>query len=386
MKKFTLLSILIISQFSLFAGDGTQLSPYTVSQAISKADGSSQTHWVKGYVVGEMSQFSNNKYFYELAPPFSGTTAYLIADKPDEVNLAKCMPIQLETSREAALNLSDNPQCWRKEVLCCGLLRDYFALPGLKSLTSLEILSPAPLTDETTAWSFYEDMDGSYTPSSSTSIFAGGSYTGATGEWQLYGATIGESGNDNKWGKASARIRLSEASTGNPGYLQMNFDKPNGIGVVRFWAGYYGTDNNGAIAVQTSTNQGQSWNTAVAYQFIDKDWKEYQLTVNQPGNIRIRIMKAETGDAGINIDKIRVSDYDSQSSISTTTRPKITYTSSNGQIRINFGQFTQKARLTTLAGSEVWSATRIAGNAAIQLNKGVYLLQVDAASIKVVCR
>lgn len=378
--------LLFLVNSPLLAGTGIQSDPFTVSQAIAKNDGSSQTYWVKGFVVGEMSDFSNNKYFYELAPPFNGTSAYLMADNPDEINLAKCMPVQLGAERSNTMDLYGNPQFWRKEVLTCGLLRDYFAMPGLKTLSSLEVLSPSPLADESKNWNFYEDMDGSYTASSTTSIFAGGTYTGETGEWQLYGATWGDSGNDNKWGKASARLRLSESSSGTPGYLQMNFDKADGAGVIRIWAGYYNTDSNGAIAIQTSRNSGLSWETAVTSQFIAKDWKEYQFTINQTGKIRIRIIKAETGSAGINIDKIRISDYKIQSAIPDILKNEFSYTFQADGIHLMLNNPTQKLALFNLSGNELWKAENVSGSLIIKAQKGVYILKINGKSYKLAVR
>ncbi len=387
MKRLFPLSVFILLiNISLVAGNGTQTDPFTVAQAITKTDGSSQTYWVKGYIVGEMSDFSNNKYFYELAPPFSGTSAYLIADNPNEINLTKCMPIQLGTERAALMNLDEFPQYWRKEVLTCGLLRDYFSMPGLKTLSSLEITSAQPLTNETLNWKFYENMDGNYVAASSTSIFAGGTYTGDSGIWKLYGATWGDSGNDNKWGKASARLRLSEASTGNPGYIQMEFDKPNGIGVVRLWAGYYSTDNGGALSLYISKNQGQTWENVVASQAIAKDWKEYEFTINQTGNVRLRIMKAETGSAGINVDNIRISDFLGFSDVLTPEKLNFSYKQVAGGVRLLLTESVNEVKIYTITGQLLESRNSAKGEYFQPLQKGAYMLKVNQQSCKLICK
>ena len=387
MKRLFPLSVFILLiNISLIAGNGTQTDPFTVAQAITKTDGSSQTYWVKGYIVGEMSDFSNNKYFYELAPPFSGTSAYLIADNPNEINLTKCMPIQLGTERAASMNLDEFPQYWRKEVLTCGLLRDYFSMPGLKTLSSLEITSAQPLTNETLNWKFYENMDGNYVAASSTSIFAGGTYTGDSGIWKLYGATWGDSGNDNKWGKASARLRLSEASTGNPGYIQMEFDKPNGIGVVRLWAGYYSTDNGGALSLYISKNQGQTWENVVASQAIAKDWKEYEFTVNQTGNVCLRIMKAETGSAGINVDNIRISDFQGFSDVLTPEKLSFSYRQVAGGVSLLLTESINEVKIYTITGQLLESRNSAKGEYFQPLQKGAYMLKVNQQSCKLICK
>ncbi len=386
MKKiFSLFVFILLINITLFAGSGTQSDPFTVAQAIAKTDGSSQTYWVKGYIVGEMSDFSNNKYFYELAPPFGGTSAYLIADNPNEINLTKCMPIQLGTERAALMNLDEFPQYWRKEVLTCGLLRDYFSMPGLKTLSSLEITSAQPLTNETLNWKFYENMDGNYVAASSTSIFAGGTYTGDSGIWKLYGATWGDSGNDNKWGKAAARLRLSEASTGNPGFMQMEFDKTNGIGVVRFWAGYYSTDNGGALSLYISKNQGQTWENVVTSQVIAKDWKEYEFTINQIGNVRLRIMKAETGSAGINVDNIRVSDFLGFSDVLSPKKLNFSYKQVAGGVRLLLTESINEVKIYTISGQLLESNSPAQGEYFQPMQKGAYILKVNQQSCKLIC-
>lgn len=387
MKPFLLISfILLCFKSGVFGGTGTQTDPFTVAQAIAKKDGSAQTYWVKGFVVGEMSDFSNNKYFYELAPPFNGTSAYLIADSPDEINLSKCMPVQLGSERANAMNLDEYPHFWRKEVLACGLLRDYFSMPGLKTLSSLEVLTPAPLVDFSKDWVFYEDMDAQYVPASTSSIFAGGVYTGETGEWQLYGATWGNSSSDSKWGKASARLRLSESSSGNPGYLQMNFDKQEGVGVIRFWAGYYDKDNNGAVSISISKNSGQSWENAVASQFIAKDWKEYQFAINQTGKVRVRIMKAEAGTAGINIDNIRISSYRISSGTNQPEQETFSYTLLPDGFEFYLSEPAQNLALYSLSGSQVWQSACRSGTLKLQAKQGIYLLKIDSRVHKIILR
>lgn len=387
MKSFLLIFFFLSFVFSgVFAGTGTQTDPFTVAQAIAKKDGSAQTYWVKGFVVGEMSDFSNNRYFYELAPPFNGTSAYLIADSPDEINLSKCMPVQLGSERANTMNLDEFPHFWRKEVLVCGLLRDYFSMPGLKTLSSLEVLTSAPLVDLSKDWNFYEDMDAQYVPASTSSIFAGGVYTGETGDWQLYGATWGNSSNDSKWGKAAARLRLSESTGGNPGYLQMNFDKQEGVGVIRFWAGYYDNDNNGAVSISISKNSGQSWETAVASQFISKDWKEYQFTINQTGKVRVRIMKAETGTAGINIDNIRISSYRISSGTNHPEQDTFSYSLLPDGFQFHLSAPAQNLALYNLSGSQVWQSANQTGTLKLQAKQGIYLLKIDSRVHKIILK
>lgn len=82
--------------FSLIAGTGLSAdSPLTVSQALAKKN-DRKSYYINGYIVGEYRDYSNNKHFYNIAPPFDGTSAYLIADEIDEIDLSKMMPVQIK--------------------------------------------------------------------------------------------------------------------------------------------------------------------------------------------------------------------------------------------------------------------------------------------------
>lgn len=385
MKKYYGLALLILLLCQgVFAGDGSENSPYSVAEAI-KVKNQTQKYWVKGYIVGEMRDYSNDKYFYEMAPPFGGTAAYLIADRLDELNPAKCMPVQSGDYED----LVERPEYWRKEVLLCGNLKPYFTLPGVKNLSDFKITSSEPWQDETLAWNFYEDMDSkTYEPFSNVNTFDGGYYTGEeTGEWSFKGATWGDTGKDRKWGRASARIRLTEGAAGSAGHIQMEFDKPDGIGVVRLWAGNYEEDSSGgALALFVSSDQGGSWQKVAHSQSVKKQWMEYQFAVNRSGNLRLRIAKDETGSKGINVDNIRISDCLS----GTTGMPEtallsdvICYTSAEGVFLKSRTEAVRSLNIYTVAGSAVLSGKTFSGEQFIPLPRGIYLLNIDKQTFKI---
>lgn len=134
MKKALLSIVLSAFVFSLIAGTGLSAdSPLTVSQALAKKN-DRKSYYVNGYIIGEYRDYSNNKHFYNIAPPFDGTSAYLIADDIDEIDLSKMMPVQIKDYVDS-YNLDENPQYWRKQLTIKGTLTDYFTLPGIKNLT-----------------------------------------------------------------------------------------------------------------------------------------------------------------------------------------------------------------------------------------------------------
>ena len=227
MKKALLSIALSAFVFSLIAGTGLSAdSPLTVSQALAKKN-DRKSYYVNGYIVGEYRDYSNNKHFYNIAPPFDGTSAYLIADDIDEIDLSKMMPVQIKDYVDS-YNLDENPQYWRKQLTVKGTLTDYFTLPGIKNLT--DWIAPGEnVTDETKYWNFYETFETkkAYTPNSSL-MYGGGIYASAeTCRWKFVGATYGDSSNDMKWDNAAAHLRLTESTSGEPGYIYMLEDKSN---------------------------------------------------------------------------------------------------------------------------------------------------------------
>lgn len=391
--KQILFAGLLICTASGYAQSGTEQQPMTVAEGLKKTDTSSKTYWVTGYVVGEIENYTNQNYYYEVAPPFNGSLAYLIADSKDEINLMNCMAIQFPgTNLIDEMGLDTNPEYWKKKITVCGLLRSYFGRPGIKSITTYHFEPFSKDDNEAIYWNFFENMDEkTYMPTSSSSVFAGGIYTGETGQWSLKGATWGDHSNDNKWGRASIRLRLTEGSRGEKGSLELISDKENGIGELRFWAGNYEEDASKMLAVSVyySTDSGKSWTPIVIGQGIKRGkdittngMSEYSFKVNQPGTIRIKIEKADDTSGGINIDHIRISDYKTATGIA-STRPtgSIGYGTTGG-IRITAGNG-QNIRIYSVSGQCVRTIRMNSEDCFIAMPKGVYLLQNDTRTIRV---
>lgn len=387
MKKNLLLTLLLCCSAALFAGDGSISSPFSVREAKAHAAGS-QTYYVKGYVVGALSAFSNNKYFYNVAPPFDQDPNYLLADDVTEFDLDKCIPIQFKGSMADTLMLDAHPQYWRKQVIACGRIGDFFALKGLVSLTDLRFLSQPPYTDETSAWTFFEDFNekNGYTPNNTSLVFSGGVYAGETGEWSFTGSTWGDSSNDSKWDKASARLRLTEGPTGDRGHIEMSFDKSKGIGTVRFWAGHFGTDRGGKLSLSLSADKGMHWETVVSEIAVSNKWQEYQVEINRDGDLRLRIGKAEDTGAGINVDNVHISDFRQLSDVKNEETATVKVWGSEGALRIetNSGACVP-VTLYTVSGVEVLRKS-VCGSTTWPIEPGLYLVSVSGRIDKVIIR
>ncbi len=122
------------------AGSGSKEDPYNVAAAVA----GSGNAWVKGYIVGwvEGQKLDSGAKFNANA---SVTSNILIADSPDETNVANCMPVQLPVGAvRDALNLQNNPSNFKKQVSLYGSLEKYFGTAGLKSVSEYMIDGSTP--------------------------------------------------------------------------------------------------------------------------------------------------------------------------------------------------------------------------------------------------
>jgi uncharacterized protein len=150
-KWFHVVAILALV-FSLFTPFSQNISKaadvITVAQAISSNSGNAT---VEGYIVG----FTKGTNSYQFTGPFTGDTNIAIADRPNETDPAKILPVQLPSGAiRTALNLKTNPENLGKKVQITGSLDAYFTTPGLKSPTwysFVETTNPTKVSEVTAA-------------------------------------------------------------------------------------------------------------------------------------------------------------------------------------------------------------------------------------------
>ncbi len=118
-------------------GDGTEAKPYSVAAAIAAGSGTSVftkayiVGWIEGQVLNEGAHFDANA---------SVASNILIADSPDETDVAKCMPVQLPSGAvRTAVNLKDNAGNYKKEIILVGNIEKYFGAPGIKGTSYAKI-------------------------------------------------------------------------------------------------------------------------------------------------------------------------------------------------------------------------------------------------------
>lgn len=121
----------------------------------------------------------------------------------------------------------------------------------------------------------------------------------ATGQWAFDDALIGTLANDKKNGAKSARIRN--------GYIAMNFDYPNGLLDLSFYAANYGSNTGGKVQVSYSTDGGSNWIPFGDPITLTSTLTQYEYTKNIAGNVRLKFTKT-AGDR-INVDDVKITDY-----------------------------------------------------------------------------
>ncbi len=133
---------------SVPAGDGQEATPWNISQVISGTASGTST-WVKGYIVGwvEGQVLSSGAHFDASATVKSNV---LLANTPDETDLAKCIPVQLPVGDlRNAINLQDNPGNYKKAVALLGSIEKYFGKTGVKSPTEYKLDGAGTVTPPT---------------------------------------------------------------------------------------------------------------------------------------------------------------------------------------------------------------------------------------------
>ena len=125
-------------------GDGTAENPYTVEDVIALNNTLTSTHYVKGFIIGQVNGMAINTGL-DTEAPFAGDdgkayhTNIVIASAMGETT--NLVPVQLPSGDlRKAFNLVENPDKFGAEVLICGELIKYFGVPGIKNPTSIEVI------------------------------------------------------------------------------------------------------------------------------------------------------------------------------------------------------------------------------------------------------
>jgi hypothetical protein len=180
--------------------------------------------------------------------------------------------------------------------------------PGGTATSSTSFTVSTPSTGN-----FFEDFEIGTKPS-----YTAGVATLRTGDWTFDNAVLGALANDKFFGAQGARIR-------GGGFIAMNFDKPNGAGTITINAAMYGSETGASFTLDISTNGGTSYTpVAGTPATLTATLTPYTFTVNQAGNIRLRIGTTNTTvgqNPRINIDDITITDAAAPTTATLTATP-----------------------------------------------------------------
>ena len=191
-------------------------------------------------------------------------------------------------------------------------------------------------------------------------------------EWYMENSLIGTQSGDKKNGKQSARIK---------GSIEMAKDKPGGIGMISLYGANFSSDNDGSFSLFYSTGQGTTWKTVQKSETLTNTLQKFTYIVNEPGNIRIKIVK-DKGNR-INIDDIEISDYDNPDGITRIENSLFKIYSFQNELIIESLQKSIFA-IYDITGAYI-NRYEVNGNIRIPLSAGVYLIKnlSDGKTIKI---
>ncbi|MDR2269887.1 MAG: DUF5689 domain-containing protein [Sphingobacterium sp.] len=122
----------------------------------------------------------------------------------------------------------------------------------------------------------------------------------STGQWKLYQAILGTTAGRDRIVSGKNAIRMQQ-NLSVDGYVQMNFDVPNGASKVTLWYGSYYTDRSCTFKLEYSTDQGATWkqtgeSIADAHPTSQSlNSKQAVFLMNVQGAVRFRVTKLGLG-------------------------------------------------------------------------------------------
>ena len=308
-------------------GDGTMENPFTIEDVIALNNQFVGPYYVKAYIVGQVVGASLSTGA-EFEAPFNpstnndGTvntynTNLLVASTLGETDAAKCVPVQLPTGDlRTNFNLPENPDMHGQEVLICGSLQKYFSVPGIKSPTSIELLSEVSnvvnvkgmqyadayyyTEDEIGYFDFdmYVDVDPDtyeYTYPELYVAVKANSKTALNGTYDLLGACLWTSANDSiEMGEALGTVTIKNVDTEGNYSFTGSFVGADGKtykfnDVMYVWGYDVDTDEEIAFSEESTTPPTPPTNGAIVFDAdVDKgnagtnsdNAAAYQITKN----------------------------------------------------------------------------------------------------------
>jgi endonuclease I len=194
-------------------------------------------------------------------------------------------------------------------------------------------------------------------------------YDGDAAAWSFSNAGFWPTQDTSYSGSQALRLKYVAEKT----YLTMNEDKEYGAGTVELYARRYGSDANATIELYYSTDKGETWTSAGQASVTATSYEKYTFTVNQVGDVRIKIeMKA---GKRMMIDYLTISDYNTTNVSNAEYYHTWDAFSNGGQLIIEMGQADNVA-VYGVDGITYYDGKLAAGTTKMSLAKGLYIVSV----------
>ena len=176
----------------------------------------------------------------------------------------------------------------------------------------------------------------------------------------------------------------------------MDFDKPNGAGVITLSAAVYGADATASFVLEISTNGGTTYTIVPgAPTALTTTLTPHSFTVNRAGNVRLRISSTNTTSGSnprINIDDIIITTYTGTATAANQVLPGLAVFPNPAADRITVALPTAgvaTVALRDLTGRVVLAPATLGADKQLvlpaTLARGIYLLEVkqgDATAVR----
>lgn len=125
--------------------------------------------------------------------------------------------------------------------------------------------------------------------------------------------------------------------------------------------------------METSTDDGSNWKTVGNITISDASWKEYTVTANVVGDVRVRFRR--TQGARMHFDDVTITDYSSGVSDPTAERHLWNAYSRGGELIVNIDKAEGLAiGIYTVAGVTLFEGRLSQGNYSWPLERGTFVL------------
>lgn len=218
-----------------------------------------------------------------------------------------------------------------------------------------------------------------------TGSYSIGSVQGDAATWLLSDAGVYDASNEARTGSNYLRMGNSAASAAT-----MDTDREHGVGTVTLYAaGWSAKDGSTKFALDWSNDGGENWNSAGEVEIpapssSTKSYQPFTFTVNRVGKVRLRLR--QTYGKRFCVDDISATDYTSDAIDGLVSDPAAWDAFSRGGDLIVTLADESPVMVVSYDGIILYNGTMSAGENALQLPAGLYIVTVADFSRRVLVR